>query len=52
MLEARARGWEFRWADFKEDHLIADSVLAELQKRVRNFATIAHQIMLSPSEIR
>jgi len=52
MLEAKARGWEFRWADFKEDYLIADSVLAELQKRIRNFAAIAHNIMLTSSEIK
>jgi len=46
ILEAEARAWEFKFADLKEDHLIVDAVLAQLQKRVRNFAPIAHKIML------
>ena len=50
-LEAKERGWEFHWADLKDDHLIADSVLAELHRRTRDFAYIAHSIMLEPKEI-
>jgi len=46
ILEAQARAWEFKFADSKDDHLIADEVLAQLQKRIRNFAGIAHSIML------
>ncbi|MBF8302585.1 MAG: hypothetical protein HW396_866, partial [Candidatus Dadabacteria bacterium] len=45
-LEAQTRAWEFKFADLKDDHLIADEVLAQLQKRIRNFAGIAHSIML------
>ncbi|HHT9105921.1 MAG TPA: hypothetical protein ACFYD7_08635 [Candidatus Wujingus californicus] len=44
-LEAKARAWEFKFADLKDDHVIADAVLAQLQKRIRNFAAIAHSIM-------
>jgi hypothetical protein len=44
-LEAEARAWEFKFADWKADHLIVDAVLAQLQKRVRSFAPIAHKIM-------
>ena len=46
ILEAKTRAWEFKFADLKGDDLIADAVLAQLQKRVRNFAPIAHKIML------
>jgi len=49
-LEAQARAWEFKFADLKDDHLIADEVLAQLQKRIRNFAGIAHRIMLDVFE--
>lgn len=45
-LEAKARAWEFKFADLKDDHVIADAVLAQLQKRIRNFVAIAHSIML------
>jgi len=45
ILEARTRAWEFKFADLKGDDLIADAVLAQLQKRVRSFAPIAHKIM-------
>jgi len=44
-LEAKARAWEFKFADLKDDHIIADSVLYQLQKRVCNFSAIAHSIM-------
>ncbi len=46
ILEAKARAWEFKFADLKDDNVIADAVLAQLQKRIRNFAGIAHSIML------
>jgi hypothetical protein len=52
LLESKERTWEFRWADLKEDHLIADDVLAKLQQRVRDFVAAAHAIMLSDVEIR
>jgi hypothetical protein len=52
LLEAKGRPWEFRWADFKEDRLIADAVLAQIQKRIRNFAAVAHEIMLRSTEIK
>jgi len=51
-LEAKERTWEFRWADLKEDHLIADDVLAKLQQRIRDFVADAHAIMLSDAEVR
>lgn len=46
ILEAKARTWEFKFADLKDDNVIADAILAQLQKRIRNFASIAHSIML------
>ena len=52
ILEAQARAWEFKFADSKDDHMIADQVLAQLQKRIRNFAGIAHNIMLKEYEVR
>lgn len=51
ILEAKERTWEFRWADLKDDHTIADGVLAELQKRMRDFVADAHAIMLSDDEV-
>jgi len=45
-LETESKPWEFRFADLKDDHLITDAVVAQLQKRIRNFAAIAHSIML------
>lgn len=50
-LEAKQRNWEFRWADLKDDHLIVDSVLAELHRRMRDFSYIAHSIMLELKDI-
>jgi hypothetical protein len=52
ILESRERTWEFRWADLKEDHLIADDVFAKLQQRIRDFVADAHVIMLSDSELQ
>ncbi len=51
-LESKERTWEFRWADLKEDYLIADDVLAKLQQRIRDFVADAHAIMLSDAEVR
>ncbi len=51
LLEAQERSWEFRWADEKEDHIIAMSVLTQLHRRMREFAAIAHSIMLEPKEL-
>jgi hypothetical protein len=50
-LESKERTWEFRWADLKEDHLIADDVFAKLQQRIRDFVAEAHGIMLSDTEV-
>jgi hypothetical protein len=46
VLEATQNAWVFGFADLKDDNIIVDSVIAELQKRIRSFAFIAHQIML------
>jgi hypothetical protein len=50
-MEAKQRPWDFRWADLKEDYLIADDVRASMQKRMRNFLAEAHSIMLGDQEI-
>ncbi len=51
VLEAQERSWEFRWADEKEDRIIAESVLSELHRRMREFAFIAHSVMLENREL-
>ena len=51
-MEAKERPWDFRWADLKEDYLIADDVLAKMQQRLRDFVAEAHVIMLSDSEVK
>ncbi len=50
-LESKELTWEFRWADLKEDHLIANSVRASLQQRLRTFVVDAHATMLSNVEV-
>ncbi|MFH0846562.1 MAG: hypothetical protein V1894_00690 [Chloroflexota bacterium] len=50
VLEAQQHSWEFRWADEKEDRMIAESVLSQLHKRMREFSTIAHSVMLDNKE--
>lgn len=45
-LETESKPWEFKFADSKDDHLIVEGVIFQLQKRIRNFAPIAHSIML------
>lgn len=52
MFETEQRSWEFRWADLRDDSSIADAVFAQLQRRIRDFAATAHNIMLSVSEIK
>jgi len=52
ILESKERTWEFRWADLKEDPLIAEDVLARLQQRIRDFVAEAHAIMLSDIEVK
>lgn len=51
-LESKERTWEFRWADLKEDYLIADDVFAKFQRRMRDFVADAHAIMLSDQEVK
>jgi len=51
-LESKERTWEFRWADLKEDYLIADDVLSRFQERIRDFVSDAHAIMLSDAEVK
>lgn len=51
ILEAQERSWEFRWADEREDRIIAESVLSQLHRRMREFAVIAHSIMLESREL-
>jgi len=50
-LEREARERSFRWADQRDDYIIAFNVMAELQRRLREFTTIAHKVMLKDSEI-
>jgi hypothetical protein len=50
-LEAKQRPWDFRWADLKEDYLIADDVRARLQQRLRSFLAGAHSVMLGDKEV-
>lgn len=50
-LESKEKTWEFRWADLRDDYKIADDVLSQLQKRVRNFVHEAHKIMLTDTEL-
>jgi len=51
-LESKERTWEFRWADLKEDYLIADDVFAKFQRLMRDFVADAHAIMLSDQEVK
>jgi len=49
-MEAKERTWEFRWADHKDDNIIAENVIGEMQKRLRQFTPIAHKVMLSDKD--
>lgn len=51
MMESTQQSWMFKWADLKEDYLVADAVMTELLKRMKEFLPIAHQIMIENSEI-
>ena len=51
-MEAKERPWDFRWADLKEDYLIADDVLAKMQQRLRNLVAEVHSVMLSDREVK
>jgi hypothetical protein len=50
-LEAQERPFDFSWRDL-DPHLIADEVLAHMQKRLRDFVANAHSVMLSDQEIK
>ena len=50
--EAQHQSWLFHWADQKEDYLIAETVVAELHKRMKDFLPIAHQVMLEDKEVK
>ncbi|MBU4311788.1 MAG: hypothetical protein KJ706_03615 [Candidatus Omnitrophica bacterium] len=52
LLESKQQSWMFKWADLKEDNLIAETVMAELQKRMKEFLPVAHQIMIEEKDIR
>jgi hypothetical protein len=51
-MEAKERPGDFSWADLGVAHMIADSVLAALHKRMRQFVAEAHAIMLGDRELR
>lgn len=50
-LEARERPFEFDWAGMGKPEDIADAVFAEFQRRLRNFVTKAHEVMLDEADI-
>jgi hypothetical protein len=52
LLEAEERPWDFQWANLKEDHLIAEDVMARMQQRMRDFVANAHMNMLSDQDVR
>jgi hypothetical protein len=52
LMEAKERPWDFRWADQKEDYLIADDVFARLHQRMRDFVANAHASMLSDQDVK
>ncbi len=51
-LECKERAWDFRFADLKDDHVIANEVRARMQRRLRDFVADAHAIMLSAAELK
>ena len=51
-LEAKSQGWQFGFAAEKEDNLIIESVLNQLNKRMKKFLPIAHEIMLKDRDIK
>jgi hypothetical protein len=52
LLETRHHSWLFNLANYKEDHLITVTVISELQKRMKEFLPIAHQIMIEDKDIK
>jgi hypothetical protein len=50
ILEAKERPWDFRWADDRDDNIIAERVVGSLQERLKEFTPVAHAIMLSNRE--
>lgn len=50
-LEARERPVDFDWAGMGKPEYIADAVFAEVQRRLRDFVTKAHEAVLSEAEI-
>jgi len=50
-LESEHHSWLFQWSNLREDKLIADSVMSELQKRMKEFLPIAHELMIEEKEI-
>lgn len=49
--ETKEHSWEFQFANMMDDSKIAAGVIGHLQKRIRDFVSIAHKIMLSDSDI-
>jgi len=52
IMEAKQRPWDFRWANQKEDYLVADDVVARLHQRMRDFVAKAHASMLSDQDVK
>jgi hypothetical protein len=52
MMESKQQSWMFNWAVLKDDNLIADAVMTELLKRMKEFLPIAHQIMIGNDEMK
>ena len=52
VMESKERPWEFAWSDLREPYIIADDVLAKMQRRLRDFVAVAHSIMLSDNDIK
>jgi hypothetical protein len=50
-MESEHHSWLFQWSNLREDSLIADSVMSELQKRMKEFLPIAHELMIAENEI-
>lgn len=50
-MEAMERPWDFRWAELKYEHEIAENVLFRMQQRINDFVANAHAIMLSDKDI-
>ena len=50
--EAQHQSWLFHWADQKEDYLIAQTIMAELHKRMKEFLPIAHNVMVEDKEVK